>query len=113
MGYTPANLAGGDSPEHLADARQAVGSRGLSANRIVVHERAVSDPKLAGGVVRSERIAGHRMHAERYEIPPATAAAVNAARAAGRPVTAVGTTSLRALESAARDGGLAAGSGET
>jgi S-adenosylmethionine:tRNA ribosyltransferase-isomerase len=63
--------------------------------------------------VRSERIAGHRMHAERYEIPPATAAAVNAARAAGRPVTAVGTTSLRALESAARDGGLAAGSGET
>jgi beta-lactam-binding protein with PASTA domain len=39
----------------LADARQAVGSRGLSANRIVVHERAVSDPKLAGGVVRSQK----------------------------------------------------------
>jgi S-adenosylmethionine:tRNA ribosyltransferase-isomerase len=63
--------------------------------------------------VRAERIAEHRMHAERYEIPPATAERVNAARAAGRPVTAVGTTSLRALESAARDGRLVAGSGET
>jgi S-adenosylmethionine:tRNA ribosyltransferase-isomerase len=63
--------------------------------------------------VRAERIAEHRMHAERYEIPHATAAAVSAARAAGRPVTAVGTTSLRALESAARGGAVAAGSGET
>jgi len=63
--------------------------------------------------VRVERLAEHRMHAERYEIAPATADAVNAARAAGRPVTAVGTTSLRALESAAQDGRVAAGSGET
>jgi len=63
--------------------------------------------------VRCERIADHRMHAERYEIPSETAAAVNAARAGGRPVTAVGTTSLRALESAAREGRVAAGSGET
>ena len=63
--------------------------------------------------VRAERIAGHRMHAERYEIPSATAEVVNAARAAGRPVTAVGTTSLRALESAAQDGRVAAGGGET
>ncbi len=63
--------------------------------------------------VRSERIAGHRMHAECYEIPAAAADAVNAAKAAGRPVTAVGTTSLRALESAARNGRIDAGSGET
>ena len=63
--------------------------------------------------VRAERLSEHRMHAERYEIPPATADAVNAARAAGRSVTAVGTTSLRALESAARDGRIAAGTGET
>jgi S-adenosylmethionine:tRNA ribosyltransferase-isomerase len=63
--------------------------------------------------VRAERIAEHRMHAERFGIPAATADAVNAARAAGRPVTAVGTTSLRALESAARDGRVAAGQGET
>ena len=63
--------------------------------------------------VRTERLAEHRMHAERFEISPAAAEAVNAARAAGRPVTAVGTTSLRALESAARDGAITAGSGET
>jgi S-adenosylmethionine:tRNA ribosyltransferase-isomerase len=63
--------------------------------------------------VRVERIAEHRMHAERFEVPPATAQAVNAARAEGRPVTAVGTTSLRALESATRCGRVAAGGGET
>ncbi len=63
--------------------------------------------------VRAERIAEHRMHAERYEIPPAAAEAINAARAQGRPVTAVGTTSLRALESAAADGVVRAGAGET
>lgn len=56
--------------------------------------------------VRTERLADHRMHAERYAIPAATAQAVNAARSEGRLVVAVGTTSLRALESAAIiDGG--------
>jgi S-adenosylmethionine:tRNA ribosyltransferase-isomerase len=46
--------------------------------------------------VRAERIARHRMHAERYEIPAETAEAVNAARAAGRPVTAVGAATAPA-----------------
>lgn len=63
--------------------------------------------------VRVERLADHVMHAERYEISDATARAVNAARDEGRRVTAVGTTSLRALESAARDGRVQAGAGET
>jgi len=63
--------------------------------------------------VRVEHIAEHRMHAERYEIDPAAAAAINAARAEGRRVTAVGTTSLRALEAAACDDGVVAGRGET
>ena len=63
--------------------------------------------------VRVSRLADHRMHSERYDIPPATAQAIAGARAAGRAVIAVGTTSLRALESAARAGTLAAGSGET
>ena len=64
--------------------------------------------------VRSERLAEHRMHTERYEIPDGTADAVNAARRAGRRVVAVGTTSLRALESAARDDGVVrAGGAET
>ncbi len=51
--------------------------------------------------VRVQRIDEHRMHSEWYEVPPAAAAAVAAARAAGRSIIAVGTTSLRALESAA------------
>ena len=45
------------------------------------------------------------MHAERGEITPQAAAAINAARAAGGRVVAVGTTSLRLLETAAADGG--------
>jgi S-adenosylmethionine:tRNA ribosyltransferase-isomerase len=63
--------------------------------------------------VRTRDIAAHRMHAERYEIPAATVAAVQRARTQGRHVLAVGTTSLRALESGACGGELAAGSGET
>jgi S-adenosylmethionine:tRNA ribosyltransferase-isomerase len=53
------------------------------------------------------------MHPEWYDIPAATAATVRRARAQGRSVVAVGSTSLRALEAAARDGELVAGSGET
>jgi S-adenosylmethionine:tRNA ribosyltransferase-isomerase len=63
--------------------------------------------------VRSADLALHRMHSERFEIGGATAAAVNAARTAGRRIVAVGTTSLRALETAARDGAVRAGAGET
>lgn len=56
----------------------------------------------------------HVMHAERYAIPPETAAAVAAARREGRRVIAAGTTVLRALEGAAqRDGIVHAGEGET
>ena len=63
--------------------------------------------------VRAEHIHEHVMHSEYYEIPQATADAIAGARAAGRRVIAVGTTSLRALESAAQSGELQAGSGET
>jgi S-adenosylmethionine:tRNA ribosyltransferase-isomerase len=64
--------------------------------------------------VKAERIAEHRMHGEYGEIPGPAAAAVDRARAEGRRVLAVGTTSLRLLEAAARpDGSLAAFSGMT
>ncbi|GMV60364.1 MAG: S-adenosylmethionine:tRNA ribosyltransferase-isomerase [Betaproteobacteria bacterium] len=53
--------------------------------------------------VRVERIRDHVMHSEWYEIAPTAADAINRALAEGRRVTAVGTTSLRALESAAID----------
>ena len=64
--------------------------------------------------VRVHNIAEHRMHSERYEIPATTAAAVATTRARGGRVISVGTTSLRALESAAQaDGTLIAGNGDT
>ncbi len=63
--------------------------------------------------VRVRNLDQHRMHSERYDIPQATIEAIARARAAGRAVVAVGTTSLRALESAASAGELSAGSAET
>ncbi|WP_435626207.1 tRNA preQ1(34) S-adenosylmethionine ribosyltransferase-isomerase QueA [Candidatus Ferrigenium straubiae] len=63
--------------------------------------------------VRTEHIREHSMHSERYEILQQAVDAIAAARAAGGRVIAVGTTSLRALESAAAEGELKAGSGET
>ena len=55
--------------------------------------------------VKSERIAEHKMHAERGRIDAPTAARLNAARAEGRRLISVGTTSLRLLESAADESG--------
>jgi len=69
--------------------------------------------------VRSEEIEDHPMHEEVYSVPAATAEAVNRAKAEGRPVLAVGTTSVRTLESAwgPAEGdlpaGLRAGEGRT
>jgi S-adenosylmethionine:tRNA ribosyltransferase-isomerase len=64
--------------------------------------------------VRTEDIAGHRMHAERYEVPAGTAELVNRARSEGRRIIAVGTTSVRALETAARtDGEVHGGTGSS
>ncbi len=54
--------------------------------------------------VRSENIEEHRMHAERLTLDATLCAQVNAAKAAGRRVVAVGTTAVRALEAAARRG---------
>jgi S-adenosylmethionine:tRNA ribosyltransferase-isomerase len=64
--------------------------------------------------LRSDELDGQTLHAERYAIPAATADAVAAARAAGKPVVAVGTTVVRTLESAANsDGTVRAGAGTT
>ena len=63
--------------------------------------------------VRADHIHEHTMHSECYEIPQTTVDAVTQARAMGGRVIAVGTTSLRALESAATSGELQAGASET
>jgi len=51
--------------------------------------------------VRAERIEDHPIHSETYEIPTATAAAIERAKSAKRPLLAIGTTVVRALEDAA------------
>ena len=71
--------------------------------------------------VRTQRLDEHRMHCERFDLPQATVDAIARTRARGGRVIAVGTTSLRALESAAQnasadaagDGRLRAGPAET
>jgi S-adenosylmethionine:tRNA ribosyltransferase-isomerase len=65
--------------------------------------------------VKSDDIAGHVMHEERFEIGEEAARAIRRAKAEGRRVVAVGTTSLRVLESVAAEDGecIRAGSGRT
>ena len=64
--------------------------------------------------VTHDDLALHRMHTEHFSIPVTTAAAIADARRRGAQVVAVGTTSLRALESAADDAGnVAAGPAQT
>ena len=65
--------------------------------------------------VKTETLADHIMHEERFEVNEATARTINAAKAAGRRIIAVGTTSVRVLESLAaqHNGKIVAGRGRT
>ena len=63
--------------------------------------------------VRCEDVTRHRMHEERYHVPAEAAAAFAACRARGGRVVAVGTTTVRTLESAWNDGCLRVGGGRT
>jgi S-adenosylmethionine:tRNA ribosyltransferase-isomerase len=63
--------------------------------------------------VRAERVEEHRMHAEQVEVSEETARAVRAARGSGARVVAVGTTVVRALESASGPDGVGPYAGET
>ncbi len=81
---------------------------GLATARVTLHVGAGTFQP-----VRAERLADHRMHAEWLEVPQATCDAVAATRARGGRVVAVGTTTVRSLETAARDGTLRPFTGET
>jgi len=63
--------------------------------------------------VRVENIADHQMHTEVFDVPATTVESIGRAKASGGRVLAVGTTSLRALEAAAKEGELKPGHGET
>jgi S-adenosylmethionine:tRNA ribosyltransferase-isomerase len=82
---------------HFTDALAArLAARGIGLHTVTLH--------VGAGTflpVTAEDTEGHTMHAERGEIDAATADALNAARAKGGRIVAVGSTSLRLLESAA------------
>lgn len=63
--------------------------------------------------VRVHDLSEHRMHREHYHVPQATVDAIAATRKRGGCIVAVGTTTLRTLESAAAEGSLKVGAGET
>jgi len=80
---------------------QALAERGVDSARVTLHVGAGTFQP-----VRAERIEDHAMHAEYLEVPEATCAAVRRARERGGRVIAVGTTTVRALETAAAGGEL-------
>ena len=87
-------------------------------DRLAAHGVEVAELTLHVGAgtfqpVRSEDLTGHTMHAERYFVSPETANAIAAARARGGRVVAVGTTVVRALESAFEEGAVGSGWRET
>jgi len=90
------------------DMLDALAAQGVAIARVTLHVGAGTFQPIRG-----ETIEAHRMHAERYEVAAVTVTAIEAAQARGGRVLAVGTTVLRALESAARDGRLRAAAGET
>jgi S-adenosylmethionine:tRNA ribosyltransferase-isomerase len=91
--------------EPLLDALR---KRGVKSAHVTLHVGAGTFQP-----VRTERIAEHRMHSEWFEVNSGTVAAIEATRVGGGRVVAVGTTTLRALESAARSGELAPFRGDT
>ena len=90
------------------DIMQALAARGVERAFVTLHVGAGTFQP-----VRVENVAEHKMHSEWYDIPQATVDAIHATRQRGGKVIAVGTTAMRALESAAQAGALAAGGGDT
>lgn len=83
-------------------------ARGVGFARVTLH--------VGAGTflpVKVDRVKDHKMHAEWGEVTEETVAAIKAAREKGGRIIAIGTTSLRLLESAARDGSLKPFRGDT
>ena len=112
----PGAVAAPTAALHFDDALLArIAARGVRTARVTLHVGAGTFQP-----VRSENLAEHKMHTEWFDVPQATVDAVARTKAAGGRVVAIGTTTVRALESAAAAGALAgrpgelrAGAGET
>ena len=105
----PGAVAAPTAGLHFDDALLAgLRERGISTATLTLHVGAGTFQPM-----RVENLAEHRMHAERYSISEELCAAIQKTREVGGRVVAVGTTVTRALESAAVDGVLKPGAGET
>ena len=87
---------------------QALKDKGVDIHYVTLHVGAGTFQP-----VRVDNITEHHMHSERFWVSQEVVNAINTAHAAGKKVWGVGTTSVRALESAALSGSLQAGSGDT
>jgi S-adenosylmethionine:tRNA ribosyltransferase-isomerase len=86
------------------EALRALKAKGVDIRRVTL------DVGLATfQPVRADLVSDHKMLEETYAVTPATARAINVAKSEGRPVTAVGTTVVRTLESAWEDGAVRPG----
>ncbi|MCW8444251.1 tRNA preQ1(34) S-adenosylmethionine ribosyltransferase-isomerase QueA [Fluoribacter gormanii] len=97
-GSVAAPTAGLHFDEHVLSS---VRSRGVTVAYLTLHVGAGTFRP-----VRCDNIKDHKMHSERFTISPELCEAVHATKAAGNRVIAVGTTTLRSLESAAQNGAL-------
>ena len=98
----PGSVAAPTAGLHLT--RDVLDGLGRSGCRVVTVDLVVGLDTFRP--IATDRVEDHVIHTERYRVPAATWEVVRAARAEGRPVLAVGTTSVRALESAALTGDL-------
>ncbi len=105
----PGAVAAPTAGLHFDEAMLAsLAATGVASARVTLHVGAGTFQP-----VRGDDISAHVMHEEWYSIPEATVAAVAKAKASQGRVIAVGTTTLRALESSAASGTLRAGAAET
>jgi len=89
---------------------EALRSKGVRLHRVTLH--------VGAGTflpVKADEVSDHVMHEERYELGEETAQALREAKASGRRIIAVGTTTMRVLETVAgrSEGSIEAGSGRT
>jgi len=105
----PGAVAAPTAGLHFDDALfRALGDRGIESAFVTLH--------VGAGTflpVQTENLGEHTMHSEWFDIPSSTVAAIARTKERGGQVVAVGTTTLRALESAAKDGALRTGPQET
>jgi S-adenosylmethionine:tRNA ribosyltransferase-isomerase len=106
---TPGAVAAPTAGLHFdAALLETLAGRGIERTFVTLHVGAGTFAP-----VRTERIQDHELHAEWLEVSAETCAAVDRCRASGGRVVAVGTTSVRALETAARGGELTPFTGES